>query len=117
MYVTNEILFPSSIIPDLEETRGPKWQSLTQRVASLPESHEEVLAFMLMMIRMNGCLECETDSYRAMKGCLGCSLQTLRRSKASDEELLALYRNCLEDMRKYLLKSGKPIAQEALASV
>jgi hypothetical protein len=116
MYVTNEILFPSSIIPDLGESRGPEWLSLVERVQALPENHEEKLAFMLMMVRLNGCLECETDSYRAMKGCLACSLQTLRRSKASDDDLLKLYALCLEDIRKHLARSAK-VAAKVLAAV
>jgi hypothetical protein len=57
---------------------------------------------MLMMIRLNGCLECETDSYRAMRGCDACALQTLRRYKGSDSDLLNKFDEALQDIREYL---------------
>jgi hypothetical protein len=54
------------------------------------------------MIRINGCLSCETDSYRAMRGCKECSQQSLRRYKTSDEELLRMYQMCLVEIKDYL---------------
>lgn len=117
MYTQNEIMFPAYVISELGDSRGPLWRALIERVLSLEESHEEVLAFMLMMIRLNGCMECETDSYRAMRGCSACTLQTLRRYKGPDEELLASYELALEDVRGYLVRTGrKPLSlpQEGL---
>lgn len=102
MYTKNELMFPHYVIPHLSEARGESWQKLVDRVLSLPETHEETLAFMLMMIRLNGCLPCETDSYRAMRGCAMCSLQTLRRFKGSDDELLAGYQEALDEVCAYL---------------
>ena len=110
MYTPNEIMFPPHIIADLVDSRGAAWRALVQRVATLDEQHEEVLAFMLMMIRLNGCMECETDSYRAMKGCLACALQTLRRYKGSDDDLLAAYDHAREEVRQYLLRTGQRTA-------
>ena len=68
MYTSNEILFPYHVIPALRKLRGPQWHDLVERILKLPETHEETLAFMMMMIRLNGCMACETDSYRAMRG-------------------------------------------------
>ncbi|MEZ4670402.1 MAG: hypothetical protein R3E39_21045 [Anaerolineae bacterium] len=101
MYTDNEILFPHQVIPTLRKIRGPQWQALVERVIKLPETHEETLAFMLMMIRVNGCMACETDSYRAMRGCTACAQQTLRRYKGNDEELLAEFEKALKDVRAY----------------
>jgi hypothetical protein len=56
---------------------------------------------MLMMIRMNGCVSCETDSYRAMRGCAACAIQTLRRYKGDDGELLDAYEQALSDIRHF----------------
>lgn len=106
MYAANEILFPAYVMPELRNSRGAKWRDLIDRVTALPETHEEVLAFMLMMIRLNGCMECETDSYRAMRGCNLCALQTLRRYKGSDDQLLAIYEENLTTMREYLARTG-----------
>ena len=107
MYTTNEILFPAYVIPAVRKSRGAKWQQLVDRVLSLPESHEEVLAFMLLMVRINGCMECETDSYRAMRGCQACALQTLRRYKGTDDDLLAAYDGALNEIREYMTQSGQ----------
>lgn len=98
MYADNELLFPEHVIPMLRDVRGEKWEALVRRVAKLPEIHEEKLAFMLVMIRLNGCMSCETDSYRAMRGCAGCALQTLRRFKGDDDELLAMHQSAVNDV-------------------
>ena len=57
VYPKAEILFPSSMIPKLGDLRETKWQQLVQRVADLPEVHPDRLAFVLMMIRLDGCLK------------------------------------------------------------
>lgn len=102
MYAYNALLFPHHAVPTLRTARGETWQALVDRIAPLPECHEEKLAFMLMMIRLNGCMACETDSYRAMRGCAACALQTLRRYKGTDEQLLQLYQEALTDFRQFL---------------
>jgi hypothetical protein len=101
MYTNNELLFPHYVIPSLRRLRGDRWQGLVERVMSLPDCHEETLAFMLMMVRINGCMACETDSYRAMRGCAACAQQTLRRYKGSDEELMEIYEQALFDVRDF----------------
>lgn len=98
MYTDNALMFPRHVIPSLAPLRGPEWQQLVERVASLPERHEDTLAFMLLMIRLNGCLTCETDSYRAMRGCSACAHQTLRRFKGSDAELITLFEEARSDV-------------------
>ena len=102
MYAENELLFPSHVIPKLRESRGEAWAKLVDGVSRLPENHPESLAFSLMMIRLDGCMACETDSYRAMKGCLGCALQTLRRYKGPDQELLQRYKEALMEIEEHL---------------
>ena len=74
-----------------------------QLIDDLSTKHEtsiEVLALMSLMIELNGCLACETDSYRAMRGCTACAQQTLRRYKGSDEELICLYQESVARMRE-----------------
>lgn len=115
MYTDNALMFPRQVIPSLRGLRGPEWDRLVERVVALPECHEESLAFMLMMINLNGCLSCETDSYRAMRGCCACAQQTLRRYKGSDAELLALYDSALDEVRAFM-RRGKPVSQLIKAS-
>lgn len=105
MYAKNELMFPPYVIPMLREQRGPEWKKLVERVLSLEEDHPEVLAFCLMMIRLDGCLDCETDSYRAMRGCETCAVQTLRRHKGNDKDLLKLYKDALRDVQEFVVAS------------
>lgn len=104
MYTNNELLFPHYVIPLLRGARGPAWQALVDRVLELPETHPEALAFSLTMIRLDGCMACETDSYRAMRGCALCAAQTLRRFDGSDEDLLASYEQALADVQAFLVE-------------
>jgi hypothetical protein len=108
MYAKNELMFPHYAIQHTRDDRGPEWRALVDRVLSLPESHPEVLAFMLMMIRLNGCLPCETDSYRAMRGCVMCVKQTLRRYKGTDEELIQLYHDAHDDVQHFMVRAHAP---------
>lgn len=101
MYTENHLFFPHSAIPALRTLRGERWQALIKRVLTLPETHDETLGLMLMMIRLNGCVPCETDSFRAMRGCAPCAVQTLRRYKGGDDDLLALYEAALAEVRAY----------------
>ena len=107
MYTSNDILFPRHVIPSLKNMRGEVWCALVERVSTLPETHEETLAFMLMMVRLNGCLSCETDSYRAMRGCAACAHQTLRRFKGEDSELVEMFDKALKDSRAFALKHDR----------
>lgn len=102
MYTDNEILFPHYAISSLKHLRGKEWAELIDNLSQKDETSTEVLAFMSMMIGLNGCIPCETDSYRAMRGCSACAQQTLRRFKGSDEELIAKYHNSLDEMRQYI---------------
>ncbi len=108
MYACNELLFPPYAIPELLGLRGPAWQALVERVVELDETHPDSLAFSLMMMRLNRCLNCETDSYKAMRGCVFCAMQTIQRFKGQDEELLRAYEEAQQDVDEYM-------GQESLA--
>lgn len=101
MYTDNDILFPYHAIATLKYVRGPQWETLVEHVLALPESHEDTIAFMLMMVRLDGCLPCETDSFRAMRGCIACAQQTLKRYRGEDEELLGLFEKARLEVRKW----------------
>lgn len=100
MYTDNEILFPHYAIPALRNTRGPAWTRLIDSLAGKAETSVEVIALMSLMIELNGCLACETDSYRAMRGCTSCAQQTLRRFKGSDDELIRMYDESVAKIRE-----------------
>ncbi len=96
-----ELLFPPSLIPDLKDLRGKEWRELVEHIASLPETHEDTLAFCLMMVRLNACMGCVSGSYRFMRGCELCSQQTIARFQGTDEELIALYHQAQEDLKRH----------------
>ncbi|MBC7222750.1 MAG: hypothetical protein H5T59_00485 [Anaerolineae bacterium] len=102
MYPKNEIMFPHKSIPALRSLRGPAWQELVDRVAALPETHEDSLAFCLMMIRVCECLNCDLGSYKASLGCNTCARRAAGSTKATDEMLLAEFARAQEDVRRYL---------------
>jgi hypothetical protein len=110
MYTNNQLLFPHHLIPQLRDVRGAEWSRLVDRVGQVSEEHEESLAFVLMMIRLSGCMACETDSYRAMRGCDACAIQVLRRFKGTDHDLLESYQQALDDVRKHIARTGLAVA-------
>jgi hypothetical protein len=107
MYTNNELMFPRYVIPVIRDMRGEEWQRLVDEAADMPDNHPKLLAFVLMMIRLNGCMDCETDSYRAMRGCAMCATQTLRRYKGSDQELIEAYAQALDDVEEFLKEQAE----------
>ncbi len=102
MYVRTEILFPSDLIPELREAGGKDWQQLIDKVSKLEDTHPERLALALLMVRLCGCLECETDSFRAMRGCAACALQAVRRYRRQERDLLKQYKAALKEVQEHL---------------
>jgi len=97
-----EMLFPPRLIVELRDLRGDEWRTLVERVAALPETDPDTLAFCLMMIRLDGCLTCFSGSYRFMRGCYLCAQQAVSRFQGTDEELLQLYDRAQRDLSRYL---------------
>mgnify|MGYP001123537144 CR=1 FL=1 len=114
MYPDSEILFPSHCIPQLRDERGPKWAALVDRVAALPDGHEDVLAFSFLMIELASCLTCDLDSYRASLGCCTCARRTAGGFKGSDEEIIQKFEEAREEVRAYLESDEIPKAIAAL---
>ena len=101
-----ELLFPPHLIPGLKDLRGAEWRELVEQVAKQPETSPDVLAFCLMMIRLNACMGCISGSYRFMRGCELCSQQTIARYQGTDEELIALFYQAKEDLELHARGEG-----------
>jgi len=114
MYPDSEILFPSRCIPQLRDLRGPKWAALVDRVAVLPDGHEDVLAFASLMIKLASCLTCDLDSYRASLGCCTCAMRTVGGFKGADEEIIGQFEETREEVRAYIESDQIPDAITAL---
>ncbi|MCB9159000.1 MAG: hypothetical protein R2851_17295 [Caldilineaceae bacterium] len=97
-----ELLFPAHLISSLRDLRGEEWRDLVDRVAALPETHVDSLAFVLMMIELDGCLKCNSNNYKFLRGCYLCATQTVQSYKGTDTDLLELYRKAHEELNLYL---------------
>jgi hypothetical protein len=103
-----EMLFPMRVVPSLGDLRGAVWKRLVARVSALDEDEAEALAFGLMMIRLGGCLNCQADSFRALRGCTACARQAILRYRGTDQELLRLYEKSRKEIQSYLEGTPKP---------
>ena len=106
MHSGSELLFPPYAISPLRDLRGSEWRDLVLRVSALPETDPDSLAFSLMMVKLDGCLTCETDSYKAMRGCVQCAIQTIRRFKECDDDLLSQFEEAQVEVEAYLKENA-----------
>ena len=111
MYPKAELLFPPRLMASLRNLRGPDWAALVDRVAKLPETEPDSLAFTLMMIRLDGCVKCHEGSFKYMRGCQLCASQTVTQFKGSDTDLANMYRKARRDIDAYL--AGEPVEEDA----
>jgi hypothetical protein len=96
-----EILFPMRVTPELRDLRGLAWGKLVEEICANPPDSPSGLAFNLLLIRISGCLSCHTYSYRAMRGCTNCAIHAIKRFPGTDEELLLLYQNSLQEIQSH----------------
>ncbi|RME71577.1 MAG: hypothetical protein D6784_14955 [Chloroflexi bacterium] len=113
MYSRCEILFPHSRVSGLKRLKGEEWQKLVERVAPLPETHEDALAFSHMMIKLCDCLHCDLSSYKAALGCSACSQRTINALRDTDKQLLRRFEKSRKEVRTYLEQIGLAVEQAA----
>jgi hypothetical protein len=101
-----EILFPTRVIPQLRSMHGEGWHALIDRLRSGEAAPAEVYAFVLMMVRMCGCVGCNADSFRAMRGCSQCARQTVKRLRGTDREIVEQFRTVQNEVEQHMQKSG-----------
>ena len=101
-----DLLFPPRTLPVLRELRGAAWQELVTHVQASGPDSLELMAFILMMARLNNCATCNADSFRAMIGCTACAIQSLRRFHETDQVLVALYQAARLDVDQFLQKKA-----------
>lgn len=114
MYPDSEILFPYRAVKGLKNLRGPLWQELVKRVLQLPEDHPDAITFSFLVMRLADCLHCDQGSYKAYLGCQTCSQRIITGFKGSDEDLLFLYEEAKEDIRRYLEEGVPPPAEHLI---
>lgn len=100
-----EVLFPSRVIPQLRTLHGEAWRELSDRVCSAKSIPAERYAFVLMMVRLCGCVGCNANSFRAMRGCTQCARQTVRRIRGGDKEIMEQFQQMQKEVDAHLQKS------------
>ena len=113
MYPESEILFPSRVIPLLEDLRGDEWQAMVEKVKKLPETSTDSLAFSLMMINIGGCLTCDLDSYRASLGCATCAKRTIGSFKGMDKILKKHFEDARKEVSAFVKTNEITVARPA----
>ncbi|MCB0207976.1 MAG: hypothetical protein KDJ52_01525 [Anaerolineae bacterium] len=86
----------------MKKLKGDDWRGLTERVASLPETDEDALAFSHMMIKLCDCLNCDLGSYKAALGCSACSQRTINALRDTDKQLLRRFDKSKKEVLSYL---------------
>jgi hypothetical protein len=99
-----DLLFPLRVIPQLKTMRGEEWSKVIERFQAGDFTRVEKYAFVLMMVRMGGCISCNADSFRAMRGCTSCARQTVKRYRGSDLDLLEQFRLVQKEVEAYQKK-------------
>jgi hypothetical protein len=102
-----ELLFPSRIIPELRSLRSDHWRELIDKVTGSESNSIDYAAFVLLMVRMSGCLTCNADSYRAMRGCTQCARQTVRRFRGNDQDLVGQFEQAKTEIMNNSQKKNK----------
>jgi hypothetical protein len=101
-----EFLFPLRVIPTLGALRGEAWRELVYWVSSPNADSPDQQAFVLMMVRLAGCITCSSDSFRAMRGCTQCAWQTIRRYRGTDQALLEQFEQAQREIQEHTLKKA-----------
>lgn len=114
LHAKAELLFPAHLISSLRDLRGTEedpageWQDLVDRVAVLDETHPDSLAFVLMMIELDGCMKCNSNNYKFLRGCFLCATQTVQSFKGSDHDLLDMYEKAKKELDVQLQRGVMP---------
>jgi len=100
-----ELMFPMRVAESLKDARGELWAQLVENVSNDFADIRDQSAFVLMMVKLGGCVACNSDSFRAMRGCTQCARLTVRRYRGSDEDLIEQFAQYRGDVENHFRKS------------
>jgi len=106
--IDTELLFPPRVISSLTALRSDHWREIVISASQDNADQVDRLAFILLMVRLCGCVSCNSDSFRAMRGCTQCSQQTIKRCRSSDKELVKQFQQAQIEVQQFLLNRNKP---------
>jgi hypothetical protein len=100
-----EVLFPLRVLPMLRQLHGDEWRILIEHISSDDCPPLDLYAFVLMMVRLCGCIGCNADSFRAMRGCTQCAKQSVKRFRGGEREILEQFGLMKKEVGAYTLRS------------
>jgi hypothetical protein len=103
-----DLLFPPRLASSVSDARGPAWQKTVSRAVQDGVESRDMLALVLTVARLSGCIDCNSDSYRAAQGCTACAGQALKRYPGTDHELVKLYDNTRGEVEAHLARHPAP---------
>lgn len=109
-------LFPSFALPRLGRMRGHKWARLVERVAELPATDPEHMAYTLMMRRLSHLVGPKDSHVCFQPGCVTCALDVLERYGGSERDLMAQYRATLDEVRAFVVGAREAVAAQRRAA-
>jgi hypothetical protein len=98
-----ELIFPLRILPKLKDLRGEIWGKIIIELLETKDLVNQV-GMIVLMIKVAGCITCNADSYRAIRGCTLCSQQAIKRYKGTDKELIQIYSKSCVKVKKFIEK-------------
>lgn len=96
-----EIIFPLRVAPALRDLHGADWRKAADKAAKAAPDSPDAAAFVLAMARIDGCHNCNADSFRAMKGCTLCAQDAVRRYRGGEKSLLKQLDKAKKDLEKW----------------
>ncbi len=102
MVADQRILFPLEILPELKEVRTAVWRDFIDDFSEKPTAIITRVAMEITMSRLVGCMNCEADSFRAMRGCLACARQSIKRCKEPDEAIIEVFHQTEGEIEEFI---------------
>jgi hypothetical protein len=96
-----ELLFPLRVAPSLRDLHDAAWRKVVDKAAKSAPDSPEAVSFVLAMARVNGCHNCNADSFRAMKGCTLCAQDAVRRYRGGEKSLIKQVEKAQKDVDKW----------------
>lgn len=93
-----ELLYPLRVTPAIRDLHGAEWRRAAEKAYKSGPDGQEAVVFVLAMARVNGCHNCNADSFRAMKGCTECSQDNVRRFRGGEKGLLKQIDKAAKDL-------------------
>ena len=97
-----ELLFPPKIIPALRGLRSESWEKVIDQIELTSQINTKRMAFVLLMVRMNGCISCSADSYKAMRGCQRCASQSIQKFPGTDRDIVQMFEDAIHEIENYV---------------